>query len=89
MGIEEKQPDKLLFIFNLSILVTVVGYSLKKSQKGEDYYIWIYQGGIEMIKSKVSEKYYAMQKKCSITSTFNEEFAKAIVGEKLSGFNQN
>ncbi len=66
-------------------MLTIIDYSLKTNQKGEGFYALILQGGLEMVKSKVTERYYATLKKCSISSTFDEPTAKAMVGEKLAG----
>ena len=66
-------------------MVTISGYSLRTNKEGKEFYTLILQGGIQMVKSKVSDFYYATMKKCSITSTFDEETCKASIGEKFPG----
>jgi hypothetical protein len=66
-------------------MVTIVGYSQRKNSEGKDFYSLILQGGIEMVKSKETDRYYATAKRCSITSTFDEATAKAMIGEKIPG----
>ena len=43
------------------------------------------QGGIELVKSKETGLYYATAKRASITSTFDEETCKNLVGQELEG----
>jgi len=66
-------------------MVTIVDFTQRKNSEGKDFYSLILQGGIEMVKSKTTDRYYATAKRCSITSTFDETTAKAMVGEKIPG----
>ena len=66
-------------------MVTIVDYALRQKSDGKEFIALILQGGIELVKSKVTDQYYATSKKCSITSTFNEATAKAMIGEKIPG----
>ena len=66
-------------------MVTIVDYSLKTSREGKEFFALILQGGIEMVKSKSTERYYATSKKCMIPSTFDEQTCKSVLGEKLTG----
>jgi hypothetical protein len=45
----------------------------------------ILQGGIEMVKSKETGNFYATAKRATVTSTFDEQTCKSLVGEKLPG----
>jgi hypothetical protein len=38
-----------------------------------------------MVKSKVTDRYYSTLKKCTITSTFDQATAQAMVGERIPG----
>ena len=42
-------------------------------------------GGIELIKSSKTGSFYATAFKSSITSTFNEDVCKSLIGTKLPG----
>lgn len=64
-------------------MVTIVDFALRTNREGEDFYALILQGGIEMVKSKETERYYATSKKCSIPSTFDELTCQALIGEKI------
>ena len=66
-------------------MVTIVDYSLRANREGKEFFALILQGGIEMVKSKGSERYYATSKKCMIPSTFDEQTCKSSLGEKLPG----
>jgi len=66
-------------------MVTIVGYTPRKTGEGIEFIALIIQGGIEMVKSKQTDQYYATVKKCSITSTFDETTAKAMLGERIPG----
>lgn len=66
-------------------MVTVIDYSLKKNQEGEEFFSLILQGEITVLKSKQSGKYYATAQKCSIPSTFDEPTCKGMIGEKIPG----
>jgi len=65
-------------------MVTIVDYSQRKNSEGKDFYSLILQGGIEMVKSKETDRYYATAKRCSITSTFDESTCKVEKTVKLT-----
>lgn len=66
-------------------MVTIVDYSLKTNNEGKEFFALILQGGIEMVKSKSSDRYYATSKKCWIPSTLDVKTCKSVIGERLSG----
>ena len=66
-------------------MVTVVDYAVRKCVDGREFIALILQGGLSLIQSQKTGNYYATVKQCSIPSTFNEETAKAMIGEKVPG----
>ncbi len=66
-------------------MVTIIDYALRTKSDGSVFYSLILQGGIEMVKSKQTERYYATLKKASITCTFDEATCQASIGEKFPG----
>ncbi len=66
-------------------MVTISGYAERESADGKKFYALILQGGIEMVLSEESGRYYATSKQASITSTFDEATCKTLVGTKLPG----
>tara|TARA_R110002050_G_scaffold30673_2_gene78436 strand:+ start:1119 stop:1472 length:354 start_codon:yes stop_codon:yes gene_type:complete len=66
-------------------MVTITDYALSKNAEGEEFFALILQGGVELVKSKASGKFYATAKKCSIPSTFDESTCKVMIGQQLPG----
>jgi hypothetical protein len=66
-------------------MVTIVGYRERQNLAGIKFYSLVLQGGLEMVKSKQTGRYYATAKRTSVTSTFIEEYCKELVGQKLPG----
>jgi len=66
-------------------MVTIMDYALRTKSDGSVFFSLILQGGIQMVQSKQTERYYATLKKASITCTFDEATCKASIGEKFPG----
>lgn len=66
-------------------MVRIINYKERETQEGEIFYVLILQGGIEMVKSQNSQKYYATAKKTSIPSTFDEDTCKGLIGTEMAG----
>ena len=66
-------------------MVTISGYAERESKDGKKFYALILQGGMELVLSEASGRYYATAKTASITSTFPESICKNLVGTKLPG----
>ena len=66
-------------------MVRIIDYKTRMSAEGEPFIALILQSGITLVKSKETGMYYATAKKTSITSTFDEETAKSLIGTELEG----
>ena len=66
-------------------MVTIVAFEKRKNQKDQDFNVLIIQGGVEAVTSKQSGKPYLTARKTSIPCTFDDEFAKNMVGSELPG----
>jgi len=66
-------------------MVTVSGYKVRQNAEGKDFCVLLLLGGIELVKSSITNQYYATARKASITSTLPEEVCKNIIGTKLPG----
>jgi hypothetical protein len=66
-------------------MVTVVDSVIRHDKEGKPFYALILNGGIEMVKSKTTGRYYATTRKCSVSSTFNEVMCKSFLGTVLEG----
>ena len=66
-------------------MVTIVAVEKRKNQKDEDFNVLIIQGGVEAVTSKQSGKPYLTARKTSLPCTFDDEFAKSMVGVEIPG----
>ena len=66
-------------------MVTGVNYAMRKTSEGREFYVLILQGGLSLVQSRRTGNYYATVKQVSIPSTFDENTAKAMIGEKVPG----
>jgi len=65
--------------------VTVINAFEIENAEGDTFVSLELQGGITMIQSKSSGKFYATSKRTRIASTFDLETAKLLIGEKIPG----
>ena len=66
-------------------MVTVINYATRTNKEGKDFNALIIQGGVELIKSKSSGRFYASARTTSIPSTFDEKTCKMLVGQVIPG----
>lgn len=66
-------------------MVTVSSYAVRHTKEGEPFVALILQGDLELVQSHQTGNFYATAKKCSISSTFNEQVAATLVGKQIPG----
>lgn len=66
-------------------MVTVINYVVRQNKEGESFCSLVIQGGLEMIVSKQTGKFYATARKTSIPSTLDEATCKNLIGSKIPG----
>ena len=66
-------------------MVRIVDFAERTNSDGETFYALILQGSLEMVLSSETGHYYATAKRASITSTFDEETCKSLIGSELPG----
>ena len=66
-------------------MVTVTDFKERTSGEDEKFYVLILQGGIEMVKSKETGRFYATAKRASVSSTFDENVCKSLIGTTFPG----
>lgn len=66
-------------------MVTVINFKVSENKAGEKFCSLVIQGGIEMVKSKETGRFYATVRKTTIPSTFDELTCKSLIGQTLSG----
>ena len=85
-GLRFQEKFKSLYLLiKFKIMVTIVGYKTAQNEMGEEFYMLVLQGKIEMVKSKETGSYYATARKALITSTFTEEVCESLIGTQMDG----
>lgn len=66
-------------------MVRIVNYLKRQAEDGREFFVLELSGGIEMVKSQTSNQFYATAKKAFISSTFDEQTCKALIGTEMQG----
>ena len=66
-------------------MVHVKNYALRERKNGETFIALELVGGVELIQSSETGRFYATVRKCSIPSTLDESTAKMMLGQKIEG----
>ena len=66
-------------------MVRIIDYKTRTSEDGKEFFTLEIQGGIEMVLSQTTGNFYATARKSSITTTFNEQTCKALIGTEMPG----
>jgi hypothetical protein len=66
-------------------MVRILGYKTRQKEDGTNFYLLEVQGGIEMVLSKATGQYYATAKKATVSTTFDEETCKGLIGSQMPG----
>lgn len=74
-------------MFNSKIkdMVKIVNYQRRETEEGKEFYTLELQGGIEMVKSLQTNKFYVTARKTSMSSTFDEVTCQSLIGTELPG----
>lgn len=66
-------------------MVTIINFKERQTEDGKIFFVLEAQGGIEMVQSKATGKFYATAKKAFIPATFDEVTCKALIGTQMQG----
>ena len=66
-------------------MVTVASYAVRETKDGRSFICLDLQGGLEIVQSQQTGKFYATTKRCSLPCTFKEDTAKLLVGTQMKG----
>lgn len=66
-------------------MVTIVDFVKRTNKEGQEFNALILQGGIELVKSQETQRWYATAKRASITSTFDDAVCRSIIGTQIPG----
>ena len=66
-------------------MVTITNIAIRKTKDGKTFTSLELTGGLEMVQSQETGKFYATVRKCSVPTTFDEQIAKGLIGSSLEG----
>ncbi len=66
-------------------MVRIVNYQQRQTEQGKVFFVLELQGGIEMVKSAETSKFYVTARKATISSTFDELTCQSLIGSELPG----
>ena len=66
-------------------MVKIIDYALRESKDGKHFVSLRLEGDPEFVQSMQTGRFYLTAKRCSVTSTFDEQTAKSLIGTKLPG----
>jgi len=66
-------------------MVRIIDYQKRQNENEESFFVLELQGDIAMVLSQTTGNYYATAKRTFVTSTFNEETCKSLLGKELPG----
>ncbi len=66
-------------------MITVTNYSERIRKDGTTFITLELSGGVELVQSNNTGKFYATVRKTSIPSTFDETIAKGLIGTTMKG----
>ena len=66
-------------------MVTVKDYQKRESKEGKEFFVLVLQGSAEAVKSLTTGRTYFTAKRCTVSSTFDEETCKDLIGMQFPG----
>ena len=66
-------------------MVRIIDYVKRQSSEGEEFFLLVLRGGLQIVKSEESGRYYATFKESKLPTTFDESTCKSLIGEEIPG----
>lgn len=66
-------------------MVKIIGYKSIENEDGENFFVLIVQGGVEIVKSKITGKSYFTARTVNVPATFDENTCKDLLGSNFEG----
>jgi hypothetical protein len=66
-------------------MVTVTGFAERQRKDGTTFIALELTGGVELVQSSNTGKFYATARRTSIPSTFDKTIAEGLIGTRMSG----
>ncbi|RKS01462.1 hypothetical protein [Flavobacterium sp. 102] len=67
-------------------MVRIINYQKRQAENGKEFFVLEISGGLEMVKSQVTNQFYATSKKAFLPSTFDEQTCIALIGTEMAGY---
>ena len=74
-----------MFNSKIKSMVKIVNYQRRETEQGREFFVLEVQGGVEMVKSQETGKFYLTARKALVPSTFDEITCQALIGSDLAG----
>jgi hypothetical protein len=66
-------------------MVKIIDYTKRQNAAGEDFFLLVLQGGLQIVKSQATNRCYATMKQANMSTTFDENTCKSLIGEEIPG----
>jgi len=66
-------------------MVKIIDFVKKQNKDEEDYFLLVIRGGLQLVKSQETGRYYATMKQVNLPTTFDEATCKSLIGEEIPG----
>src|SRR5688500_10650662 len=66
-------------------MLTVTNTKKIQTKDGKEFVALELSGGLEMVQSQQTGRFYATVRRCTVSTTFSEEMAKSLIGSQLPG----
>lgn len=66
-------------------MVKIIDFVKKQNKDEEDYCLLVIRGGLQLVKSQGTGRYYATMKQVNLPTTFDEATCKSLIGEEIPG----
>ena len=66
-------------------MVTVKDFKKRESKEGKEFFVLVLQGNVVPVKSEASGRMYFTAKTCTVSSTFDEDTCKELIGLEFPG----
>lgn len=67
-------------------MVRIINYVKRQAEDGKEFFALEISGGLEMVKSQISNQFYATSKRTFVPSTFDELTCQSLIGTEMQGF---
>lgn len=66
-------------------MVRVIDYKTVKKDGGSEFCLLVVQGGIELVRSQVTNKTYFTARTVNVPATFDENMCRSLIGSEFEG----